>query len=61
MGSSLLAQWVKDPVLSLLWLRVQSLALELPHVMGVAKKVRSYESNFILATESLYLSDDGHL
>ena len=44
--------------MSLLWLQVQSLAPEDPHVMGVAKKVMSYERNFILVNE--YLSDDGH-
>ena len=46
--SSLVAQWVKDPVLSLLWLRlllqqVQSLALELPHAEGVVKKKKERE------------------
>ena len=37
--SSLMAQWIKDPALSLLWLRslqVQSLVWELPHAAGTA-------------------------
>ena len=41
-GSSLVVQWVKDPLLSLLqpvlWYKFQSLAQELPHVMGMATK-----------------------
>ena len=42
--SSIVAQWVKDLALSLLWLidiavvQVQSLVQELPHATGVAKK-----------------------
>ena len=46
-GSSLLAQRVKDPVLSLLWLRlllwqgVQSLAQELARATDVSKKKKT--------------------
>ena len=39
-GSSLVAQWVKDPVLTLLWHKFQSLAWELLYIMGMAKKKR---------------------
>ena len=42
LGSSLVAQWFKDLALSLAWVaavvQVISLAQELPHAMGVAKK-----------------------
>ena len=34
-GSTLVARWVKNPLLSLLWLR--TLALELMHAKGIAK------------------------
>lgn len=41
-GSSLVAQCVKDPALSLLWVTavasVQSLLQKLPHAMGTAKQ-----------------------
>ena len=42
-GSSLMVHWVKDPVLSLVWIGlllawVPSLAWELPHTMGEAKR-----------------------
>ena len=35
--SSLVVQQVKDSALSLLWVRVPSLALQLPHANGVTK------------------------
>ena len=42
--SSLVAQQVKDPALSLLWLGplawIQSLTWELPYAVGVAKKIK---------------------
>ena len=42
MGNSLVAQWVKDPALSLQWLGllawVRSLAQELPHSVGTDPK-----------------------
>ena len=44
LGSSLVAQWVKDLALSLLWLRsllwrgFDSWPQELPHALGTAKK-----------------------
>ena len=41
-GSSLVMQWVKDLVLSLLWCRVQSLAWKLLHAMGIAKKKKKF-------------------
>lgn len=41
-GSSLVAQWVNDPALSLLWLRLllwhRSFALELPNAEGMGRK-----------------------
>lgn len=41
-GSSLVAQWVNDPALSLLWLRLllwhRSFALELPNAEGTGRK-----------------------
>ena len=43
-GSSLVAEWVKDPALSLQWrwvtavMLAQTLAWELPHTVGVAKQ-----------------------
>ena len=49
MRSSLVAQWVKDPALSLLRLgvtavsRVQSLTGKLPHARGTAKKKKKRE------------------
>ena len=33
-----MVQWVKDLALSLWWCRVQSLAQEIPHAVGEAKK-----------------------
>lgn len=38
LGSSMLAQWVKDPVAAVA--QVQSLAHELPHAVGMAKKTK---------------------
>ena len=45
----MVGQWVKDPALSLLWLRLQlwvpSLALELPNAVGKAKKKKIAKIN----------------
>ena len=44
-------QWVKDPTLSLQWLwvaavaQVQSLAQELPHIMGMTKTSKQNKKN----------------
>ena len=43
---SLVVQWVKDPALSLLMAPVWSLAQELPHVLGAAKKIWNYKEEY---------------
>ena len=44
------AQWVKDPALLLLRLRVQFLAQELPYAMGTAKKKKKEHKEMPLST-----------
>ena len=45
-----MAQWVKDPASSLLW--VWTLALELLHALGIVKKSNSIEHLFCKADNS---------
>ena len=65
-----MVQWVKDPALSQqqlgsqLWLKVQSLAWELPHATGAAKKKekrRGFRERFPFLSVSLMLMSENCL
>ena len=46
-----MAQWVKDPVLSLLWLGFNPWPWKLPYALGMAKKKKKKKSGVLIVAQ----------